>query len=101
MKATNLLNEYELWIDKNIPNESDWDEELNYMAFLRQQIHEDLENIDTEKLRSLDKRWQSQLRMTLNKDFTFSYPRSNMPRSNWWAWIDQIDKLSEAELSTL
>lgn len=59
--------------------------------------------LDTHELTKLDAAWQSWCRKRSKIDFRDKHPPhlSTAPRSEWWWWLDRLDELDEADLSTL
>jgi hypothetical protein len=96
--------EYEEWIKKCIELNGDWTEEIEYMIFLRGEIHESvagLEPAEMEKLRKLDGIWQSWAVAHTDHGFSLERSRDGVPFELWWNWIDQISGLTESQRSTL
>lgn len=96
-----MIDEYKAWISKNIPVTSDWEEELNYMAYLRDTIHNGSYGKNSKQLHELDTEWQQIIKNTSNGSFILDIDRSNIPKTKWWWWIDRLDELSEDERSTI
>ena len=96
-----MPDEYKEWIEKNIPITNDWEEEINYMAYLREAIHKDLHGKGSKQLHELDTKWQQQVASTSDGSFKFEIDRSDIPKTQWWWWIDRLDELSPEERSTL
>ena len=99
-----LLDEYRGWVDKNIPLSSDWLEEIEYLTFLRGQLHDvagRTEGQDTDTLRAIDKKWQLWAIANTSPEFSLESGREDAPKSQWWMWIDRLGELTEEERSTI
>lgn len=100
------IEEYSEWIKKKIPISEGWIDEINYISFIRDDIHRGIKDeADTalrEKLRLLDREWQDQIIATIDKEFQYTdrLP-GNYPNDLWWWHIDRLSELTEAERSTL
>lgn len=97
-----LLDEYAEWVEKDIPLNSDWDEELNYIAHLREELHH-IGVKDTQRLRKLDLRLQNNIltNPTSDQNYQFTYPRDGLPKEAWWAWLDLLPILTKDQKQTL
>lgn len=98
---SNLLKDYIGLVNKEIPVNSDWDDELNEISDIRQSLHEQKDNFNADVIAAIDARWQEQITKTTGWDEGFTYPREGLPKSHWWAWIDIFDQLSEEERKTI
>ena len=59
-------------------------------------------SIDVTRLRQIDAEWQSWIQANKDEGFRITgIIRDNEPKSNWWYWIDELDKLTKEERSTL
>jgi len=74
---------------------------------IRDGIHDWLQDIDvSEDVKSqisrLDQAWREWITQNKSSDFELvDINRDNIARSQWWFWIDQLDKLSEEDLKTI
>ena len=99
-----LLDEYENWIKKKIELNSDWIEEIEYLIWLRANIHDSLTSAnqgDLKRLTELDQNWQEWCLEHKDPKFTLESDRSNQPRINWWQWIDRLTECSPFDRITL
>lgn len=98
-----LVGEYRDWVNKNIPLNEDWDEEISHLIYLRELLHDELisGNASTSEVTKIDQKWQAQLRKADKTTFVLDLDRNKKPKTKWWWWIDRLDELSEKDLSTL
>lgn len=108
MSLEELVNEYQEWIDKDIPIDKNWDEELNYISFVREEIHNiinkkyAISNDLMERLKKIDIDWRKHINLMKTNDFKYdNVPYPNSPNYKWWWHIDCLEKLNNDELSTL
>ncbi len=100
------LDDYSEWIDKDIPIHDGWIDEINYISFIRDEIHQSI-NSETSadiinSLRLLDQKWQKQIELSISKNFKYTdKPQKDYPNAFWWWHIDKLDDLTEQERSTL
>jgi hypothetical protein len=90
------LKEYEDWINKDLPIDSDWIEEINYISFLREEIdrkfHADPNSAAyAMKLDELDNKWQGQIRGNRSEDFDYDDKPEDVAHSTSWWW--NVDKI--------
>lgn len=102
------LQEYGRWIDKEIEPNDGWVEELEYMSFIRGEIHNIVVEMqkrhlefNSSLLSKHDSDWQSWLEAKHGKGFRLEHPREAATKNQWWEWIDQLNKLSPEERTTL
>jgi hypothetical protein len=102
------LEDYQNWIEKEIPIDDSWDPEVSYLENVRSEIHRQIsliQNInidaDLEKLRLLDKKWQAWAINNTDKEYNYCRSSPPPPRSHWWHWIDKIEELTPEERSTI
>lgn len=100
------IEDYEEWIRKEIPINDGWVDEINYLSFLREEIHQKLKSESSESLTSrlklLDSQWQTQIASTIDKKFRYTdKPQQYYPEDFWWWHIDRLDELTEGQKSTL
>ena len=100
------LSDYEAWIAKEFPLNPDWIEELESLMFDRSEIHRMAEELrsrniafDQDRLRLADGKWQAWIRQTKDDAFRVEHPRDEVPKSEWWHWIDRIEELTEDDLA--
>ena len=79
-------------------------------AYVRDEIHTILSTlmhdntfVDASELKKVDEKWQSQLLSYIaNSEVEVPYyPNNDEPSSKWWFHIEELDKLSDEERSTL
>lgn len=106
-KIDGYIEEYKEWIEKNIPVGGEWIDELNYLSFLRSEIHNYITRKgdqfpEIEEIRSLDKKWQRQIEDTLDASFNYTdKPAKVYPKEEWWWHIDKLQQLTDLEKSSL
>jgi hypothetical protein len=102
-----LLNEYADLIEKKIPLSNDWIEEIEYLVFERNDIHEVIgilrkRNIsfDDFTLVALDKKWQEWALNNTTTGFKLESKRES-PESFWWNHIEHLVLIPEQDRDTL
>lgn len=100
---------YEEQIGMEYEVNEDWDSEVFLVVSIRDEIHQlaselraRKHNFDSERIRTLDKKWQ--LWVLENRDPNFRFDYRITPGSKkewWWWWVDQLDILTEDQRSTL
>ena len=92
-----LVREYREWVDKNIPIDKHWIEEINYLSYIRQEIHDEIKHSGDvsvcilEDIEQIDKVWQERILKNGNKSFIYNDKPSKYHTSRDWWW--NIDKL--------
>lgn len=101
------IQAYSEWIEKQIPVNNDWIDDINYMSFVRDEIHKQVVDgqVDPESLatvRTLDAKWQDQIASSIDKNFKYSdKPQGDYADHLWWWHIDRLTELSEQDRSFL
>lgn len=87
------LADYKLWVDKRIPIAEDWEEEINYISFVREDLGELVTefkqrniNADTTVLDSIDNEWLAWIKSS-NPDM---YASRVVGQKSWWQAITQL-----------
>ena len=100
------IREYSEWIEKRIPINNDWIDEINYLSFIRDEIHQNIQGEKSAsivaKLQSLDRKWQKHITLQIDSNFQYTNrPLDNYTDDLWWWHIDMLDQLSTQQKSTL
>lgn len=100
------IREYSEWIEKRIPINNDWIDEINYLSFIRDEIHQNIQGEKSAsivaKLQSLDRKWQKHITLQIDSNFQYTNrPLDNYTDDLWWWHIDILDQLSTQQKSTL
>lgn len=92
-QLTELVKEYEDWIEKDIPVSKDWFEEIEYMIFLRNEIDRLLKIASREQAQSidtLDKRW---VRLAINNpESKIINEEIVLNKGKWWGKLRRFTK---------
>ncbi|MDO4684497.1 MAG: hypothetical protein Q4B06_02200 [Candidatus Saccharibacteria bacterium] len=90
-----LIKEYREWVDKNIPIDTHWIEEINYLSHIRQEIHDTVKRSGNvpdhilEDIKQIDTAWQVYILKNGTKSFTYSdKPSKYCTSKDWWWNID-------------
>jgi hypothetical protein len=102
------LEEYVLWVSKDFLLDEDWLEEIEYMTFIRSQLHQIIEildkrgiSVDIKLLHNQDIKWQEWAINHTDLHFEIEHKRDGIPKIYWWDWIDHLEDLSPEERSTI
>lgn len=91
-QLTELVKEYEGWIEKDIPVSKDWFEEIEYMIFLRNEIDRLLKIASREQAQSIDtfdKRW---VRLAINNPESKIKNEEIVLKGKWWGKLRRFTK---------
>jgi len=104
-----FIKEYTDWVGKSFELSPDWEEEINYLSFIRNDIHDVIieiqargEKLSTElkQVREIDADWQEWI-FEQGKVGELDIARTGKSKNLWWYWVDQLQNLSEEDLKTL
>ncbi len=100
------VEDYAEWVKKDVPVDKNWIDEINYLSFLRDEIHKKInKGTDSdfkEMVHQLDIQWQHQVSLSISKDFTYTdKPRGEYPDHFWWWHLDRLDELTDQQKTTL
>lgn len=90
------IEEYEEWVDKNIPIEDGWIDEVNMLSFLRDELQYEVDSspIDSEsqaRIDDIDARWIAKIKSNIDPEFRYTDKPSTRTDSDLWWW--NIDNL--------
>jgi hypothetical protein len=102
------LDEYRKWINKKIELAFSELEEIEYLVFLRGDIHEELQECEKRGItevydvaRDLDRQWQEWIEANTWAGFSLGDQRDKHPKNHWWEWIDKLNELTTEDRMNL
>lgn len=91
------VDDYAEWIEKDIPVNSDWVDELNYISYTREEIDQQMKNdpnVDetiVKRVSSLDEQWRKNIKASRDPHFVYDdRPMGDYPDAHWWWHIDKL-----------
>lgn len=105
MTIDNEINDYKEWVNKEIPINSDWIDEINYISHVREEIHEKKDRLTPKQLnevKKLDQKLQSWISGNTARGFVYTdKPKDFIGSQMWWWQLDKLESLSLEEKSQL
>lgn len=91
------INEYEEWVDKDIPVNETWVEEINMLSFLRDELQEAMERYAVsaeakKRVEDIDARWIAIIKKRLDPSFKYNNkPDNRLDSKKWWWNVDNLE----------
>ncbi len=95
------IHEYSRWVDKAIPINWGWIDEVEYMASVRTEIADILNEVNNKGfapsknevvgIKSLDSEWLKQIRQDMPIKIEYQFDKSEYPKQQWLWWLDEMD----------